>query len=141
MMPPMSILIFFLIYSLLGWMLDTLTRSLEARRFVRGGFSKAPISPIYGFGALLVLALAPGFRAWPLWLEGIAFGAILAVYEYASGVVVARIFGRRLWDYSRNAWNLHGRVDAFHAVAWGVLALFLIYVLHPFLSSFITPLF
>ena len=126
-----NLVIAFFTYGLIGWTMDTAYRSLEAGRYTRGGFSKAPFSPIYGFGALLAIALAPGLRSWPLWAGGLAYGLILGAYEYASGVVTVRLFRRRLWDYTGEFLNLGGHTSARTALGWGLLGLLLVHVLHP----------
>lgn len=126
-----SLALAFLAYSFIGWLLDTAVRSLLAGRFVRGGFSKLPVAPVYGFGALLALAAAPHIRHWPLLLQGLVLALLLGAYEWLSGEATSRLFRRRLWDYPSNALNLRGFTDAVHAAAWGALGLFLIHVLQP----------
>lgn len=126
-----NLAIAFFAYSVLGWMMDTAYRSLEAGRFTRGGFSKAPFSPIYGFGALLAIALAPLLRAWPFWAEGLAYATVLSAYEYASGILTTRVFRRRLWDYTGEFMNFGGHTSVRTALAWGLLGLLLVHVLHP----------
>lgn len=123
----------FIAYSVIGWALDTAYRSYRAGRFARGGFSRYPFSPIYGFGALLAIALAPALRAWPLWAEGLAYALVLGAYEYASGIIVMRALRRRLWDYTGEFMAIGGHTSPLYALAWGLLSLFLVHIMHPFL--------
>jgi len=129
------IVVFFCIYSVFGWSIDTAYRSFVARRWHPGGFSKYPFSPIYGFAALYILAIAPYVRPWPIIAEWAFFTVTLAAFEYIGGVLTHRTFKRRLWDYTKDKWDLNGYTGPQFAAAWGFLALFIIYVMHPFLEQ------
>ncbi|HJV33010.1 MAG TPA: putative ABC transporter permease [Patescibacteria group bacterium] len=133
-------LIFFCAYSVIGWIIDTAARSVRARRYVRGGFSRYPFSPIYGFAALGIMALAPYVRPWPLWGEWLFFAVVLAAYEYVCGALILRRLGRRLWNYSKDKWDIDGHTGPIYAAAWGLLALFTIYLMHPFLERLLVRL-
>ena len=50
-------ILYFLIYSFLGWVCETIYCSILDRKFVNRGFLNGPVCPVYGFGALLVIAL------------------------------------------------------------------------------------
>ncbi|NPV27792.1 MAG: putative ABC transporter permease [Firmicutes bacterium] len=50
-----NLILFFSFYSLLGWIIETLFKSVHAKRFVNSGFLSGPFCPVYGFGALLVI--------------------------------------------------------------------------------------
>lgn len=127
----LEILFSFLLYGIFGWLLDSLKRSWDNRRWTTGGFSFLPFAPIYGFGALIVLWLAPVIRAWPLILEFLILAIVLGVFEYLGALYCEIILRQKLWDYSKEKFNLHGRTDLFHLVSWGILALMLIYWIHP----------
>ena len=132
----MEIVFYFCVYSVFGWALDTSHRSFQAKRYKPGGFSRWPFSPIYGFGGLGIVALAPAVADWPLWLAWLFFAVILAAYEYVSGALTHRAFGRRLWNYSKDKYDLHGHTGPGYAAVWGILALFTIHFMHPFLERF-----
>ncbi|HTK60074.1 MAG TPA: putative ABC transporter permease [Candidatus Baltobacteraceae bacterium] len=129
-----EVVIYFCVYSVFGWAIDTAYRSFDARRYKAGGFSKLPFSPIYGFAALGIIALAPYVRPWPIPVEWAFFTVVLAAFEYVGGVASHRFFKRRLWDYSKDKWDLNGYTGPGYAAAWGFLALFVIYVMQPFLE-------
>ncbi len=46
--------IIFLIYSFLGWVLESVYKSLLTRKIVNSGFITGPFCPIYGFGAVIL---------------------------------------------------------------------------------------
>ena len=48
-------IIYFFIYSFLGWSLEVIFAMYVERRFVNRGFLLGPICPIYGIGALILI--------------------------------------------------------------------------------------
>ena len=134
------VIIYFCIYSVFGWAIDTAYRSYDAKRYKPGGFSKYPFSPIYGLAAIYILSIAPYVRAWPILAEWAFFTVTLAALEYTGGVVTHKTFKRRLWDYTKDKWDLNGYTGPQYAAAWGFLALFVIYVMQPFLEKLVPAL-
>jgi len=127
----------FLIYSILGWTLDSTYRTCAARRLKRGGFSPYPFSPVYGFAALLATAISKILTPLPLVLELLIYSFIMGAFEYISGVVVVKTFNKRLWSYSDSRWNFDGHTAPQFAVIWGVISLCIIYILNPFFLSYL----
>ena len=70
-----------------------------------------PICPIYGFGAILIIATMMPFYdrgTWYLvWILGIVLTSSL---EYLTSYVLEVLFHMRWWDYSKRKWNLNGRI-------------------------------
>ena len=53
---PISLLfLYFIIYSFLGWAMETTYCSIGARHFVARGFLYGPICPIYGVGVVMMI--------------------------------------------------------------------------------------
>ena len=77
--------------------------SILQKRLVNRGFLKGPFLPIYGSGALCVLA-----AVLPVWEDPVKTFfvgmAAATVLEYVTGAVMERIFRVRYWD-------LHGQVS------------------------------
>ena len=133
-MPTLSIIFYFLVYSFLGWIMDTTCRTLEAHAFTIGSFFPVPLCPVYGFGVLLVIFLHSLFPSIPLVLQGVIYGIVLAALEYATGILVLAYFHRRLWTYAGGFLNLDGFTNFSHALTWGVLAVLLVEYLQPALE-------
>lgn len=130
----MGIVFSFIVYSVLGWVLDTVYSSFEEKRFYAGNLLRPlPFSPIYGFGALIVLALDRYLLMVPWFGKIMVFGLLLGGFEGVVGMVIRRLLGRSLWRYGTNREPFEGYSDAWHAFAWGVLAVILVYWIHPFL--------
>ena len=112
----------FWIYSFFGYLLERgYAAATHAERQARKCFWLLPLCPVYGLGALAVLALPPaltdGFWSLALW-GGLAATAV----EYAVHLAYDRLLGVRFWDYSHVRGNLRGRVCLPFTMAWSLLA-------------------
>lgn len=134
-MSKKEILYSFIFYSIVGWGLDTLARSVYDMRFVSENWLGIPFSPCYGIGALGFLFLYRYVRTWKFWEQFVMYATVSAAYEYTAGVVSIVLLNRRLWDYKDIPWNLHGHTDPFHALIWGMLAMLVTHRLQPWLHA------
>ena len=132
-----DMILFFTIYSFLGWVLETLFASIEHRKFINRGFLRGPFTPIYGFGGILVVSY---IRWSPFSLEDksllliinlIISIALVTILEFVTGLILEKIFHEKWWDYSHNALNVKGYICIKYSMLWGVLAFALIQVVHP----------
>ena len=103
---PQWVLLFFS-YGFLGWVWESGYVSVRQKHWVNRGFLHGPVIPIYGFGAVAILALcAPVAGSLPmLFFSGMFWATAL---EYATGWAMERMFHVRYWDYSTEKWNLNG---------------------------------
>lgn len=125
----------FALYGFLGWCLEAAYRSLVRRQLVNPGFLHGPFLPIYGIGAVLLASLDPITYELPLLIRGAVAGTALALLEYVVGFLTETLFHVRLWDYSKNRLNLHGRVCLAFSFVWAALGLIFVTVVHPFVSA------
>lgn len=111
----------FFIYSFLGWCIEVCYAAVRKKQFVNRGFVNSPLCPIYGFGAILFAVFLPELTSNPffLFLGGLILAAVL---EYATGMLMEKIFRKKLWDYSGIRFNLGGYVCARYSLLWGILA-------------------
>ncbi len=118
-----------MIYSVGGWIYETVICSIEARRLVPRGFLNGPYCPIYGFGVLFdVLVIGRIKSAALLFL----FGALLdTLLEYVTSYVMEKLFGARWWDYSNYRFNINGRVCLLGAIVFGIFSMLVIKFVHP----------
>ena len=118
----MLYLYYFVIFSILGWMLEMGFRSVKSRRMVNPGFLKGFYLPIYGFGALIILGGHTILDTYSLPIRSFFYFISLSVLELATGVAIEKIFHARLWDYRDNRFNIRGHVCLLYAIYWMVLA-------------------
>ena len=50
-----TLLAYFIIYSVLGWIMESIYRSICERKIINTGFLKGPFCPIYGIGAIIMI--------------------------------------------------------------------------------------
>jgi uncharacterized membrane protein len=129
--PVFRYILYFAIYSGIGWVVEAIYRSFRHRRFVNAGFLRGPFLPIYGMGATCVLLLAPTLRRFGLGWELFAFGVVLTAIEYAVGTACEKIFGLRMWDYSEDRLNFQGRICLPYSALWASMAVVFERWIHP----------
>ena len=135
-----TLTLFFSVYSMIGWLCESIYCSIPKRRWINRGFLNGPFCPVYGFGALLILAaLSPllGAFEFPLELIVLFFAAVLltSVLEYATSVLLEKLFHTSWWDYSNHKYQIHGRVCLVNSLLFGVMSTLVLEVLHPLISS------
>ena len=119
----------FLIYSILGWVVESIYMSICNRRLTNRGFVKGPICPIYGVGALTVyFLLRPvGDNLYLLYFLGCVIPTLL---EYVTARLMLSIFGEVWWDYSEKPFIYKGILCLESTLAWGFYTLGLFLFLH-----------
>ena len=127
---------YFFIYSFLGWIIETIYAILINGYFVKRGFLYGPICPIYGIGAAILIMSTKklyGKRFKKFLIATIAF----TVFEYFVSLILEMLFGLRWWDYTNDFLNIQGRVSLLYSIFWGLIGLFLLEKLHPFVEDLI----
>lgn len=121
--------LFFFIYSFIGWVWESCYVSVRKHRWVNRGFMHGPMLPLYGSGALVVLVSTIGVR------ENIALIFLLGmlaatVLEYFTGAAMERLFHVRYWDYSNQKLNLHSYICVSSSLCWGCFSVLLVRGVH-----------
>ena len=91
MSPFYIFILYFAIYSILGWSCEVIYCSLPAKHFINRGFLNGPYCPVYGIGALIVLYLLEPYKASPflVLLLGIFLTSLL---EYITSYMLEKAF-------------------------------------------------
>ena len=128
--------IYFFIYSVLGWILETLYCRMLDGKWTNRGFLFGPYCPIYGFGSLLIIAFLNNFIDSPIkvFFLGMIFTSLL---EYITSFLLEKIFNAKWWDYSNRKFNINGRICLLNSLEFAALGIILTYLVHPILSSFV----
>ena len=103
-----KVFLWFLLYSFVGWLWETVLNIVMKKRFVDRGILNGPICPIYGFGALLAIYALPGEHS--VVAIFLSSGVLCCTLEYFTSWAIEKLFHMRLWDYSGKPFNLNGRV-------------------------------
>ena len=126
--------LFFMIYSIAGWILEVTCKLIEYKRFINRGFLIGPYCPIYGWGAVAITLLLYRYSFDPLVLFVMTI-ITCGILEYLTSYVMEKLFKARWWDYSKRKFNLNGRVCLGTIIPFGIFGLILTYVTNPFLVN------
>lgn len=128
-----SYFLWFMIYSIAGWVYETAICSVMQKRFVNRGFLNGPYCPIYGCGAVLNLIALSSVKS-PILLF-FASALLSTVLEYLTSWIMEKMFHARWWDYSDMKFNIGGRVFLLGAVVFGIMSVVQLVVIHPHLAA------
>lgn len=129
--------VIFTLYSMIGWLIDTLYTRVYEGRWAKRGFHHGPFYMLYGWGALVSVLL---FTEQTLPLVVIPIAILYScLIEYGGSVLFERV-GLSYWDYSKNILNLNGRIclQSISIFVCGIVAV--IYWLHPLLRQWLAGL-
>lgn len=133
----LNILTYFILYSFLGWVLESVFKTILQKKPVNSGFLNGPFCPIYGIGAIIMFVFLKGFKDNSILLFLIAF-LILSIWEYIVGFLLEKIFKTKYWDYSDRKINIHGRVCLMNSIFWGILGVVYINYINPFMVQLLS---
>lgn len=124
----------FFLYSVLGWIVETIYVSIQLKTFVNRGFLIGPYCPIYGCGSLCMIFYLEQYNdnVITVFLLGVMICSIL---EYFTSYIMEVLFKTRWWDYSHKKFNLNGRICGENSLLFGIGGVFIIYLIHPFLLN------
>lgn len=134
-----EILTYFIIYSFLGWVMESVFRSIIEKKLINTGFLRGPFCPIYGIGAIIMLIFLQRFQDKPIFLFFIAI-TLLTAWEYIVGVVLEKLFNTKYWDYSNHKINFQGRICLTNSICWGFLGVGFVRYLHPFVEGLVSKI-
>ncbi|MCM1044654.1 MAG: putative ABC transporter permease [Candidatus Gastranaerophilales bacterium] len=119
----------FVIYSMLGWLVESIYMSFCNKKLTNRGFAKGPFCPIYGFGAVACYLILGPLKGH--YIKIYLLGAILAtIFEYIVGKCMIRLLGELWWDYNEKPFNFQGVICLESTVAWGFYAVGIVSFLH-----------
>ena len=131
------------IYSMIGWVYESILESFRQKKMVNRGFLNGPYLPIYGSGAMLDVLIL-GWINDPVLLF-VSSALLTCTVEYIASYVMEKIYHVRWWDYNDfkfvvrgkeidvGKFNINGRVCLVGALAFGTLSILLVYFIHPVL--------
>ena len=131
-----NVFLTFLLYSIMGYIIEVIVCSLEYKKIVNRGFLFGPWCPIYGLGAILILFTLLRYESDPIVV--FVFGVIItSCVEYYTSYLLEKIFHNKWWDYSHRPDSINGRICVGNMIAFGVGACAIIYITQPILNNII----
>lgn len=122
----------FIIYSIIGWIMEVICSIVNLKKFVNRGFLLGPYCPIYGSGAILITLLLNKYLNDPFTLFIMAI-LLCGVLEYLTSYGMEKLFHLRWWDYSKKKFNINGRVCLDTIIPFGILGMIIMYITNPFI--------
>ena len=126
----------FLIYSFIGWSIEVGKILLMEHKFVNRGFLIGPICPIYGYASIIMILSLGKYEKDIIALFMMAI-LVCSLLEYFTSLIMEKIFKARWWDYSNRKFNINGRICLETMIPFGLLGVFLIKFLNPFILGII----
>lgn len=128
--------LYFLIYSFLGWCLEVIYAAVQKRKFVNRGLLNGILCPVYGISMVFLLIFFSSLKEQMFFLFCACF-IITSVVEFLAGSVLERLTGRKCWNYSGYRDHLGSYVCIRFSFIWAVIAFLSIQFFHPLLESLI----
>lgn len=130
---------YFIIYSMLGWLVESIYMSICNKRLTNRGFTKSPFCPIYGVGGLgCYLLLSPlSDNLIQLYLAGAVSATLL---EFLVAKLMLHLFGEVWWDYSDKPINYKGILCLESTLAWGFYAIGIVKFLNGMIGMQVTKI-
>lgn len=133
----------FIIYSILGYGLETVVAFLTKSNF-QSGILYGPWTPVYGIGTVIIILLSNYLfynlhmpRIYETIIAFFIITIILTAVEWLGGIAIEYFFHKVFWDYSSHPLHIGKYISLTMSLAWGVGSIFLIYVVKPFLEPFV----
>ncbi len=131
----MTLFSWFIIYSYIGWLYETIFCTMDLGRYVDRGFLYGPLCPIYGVCIVsAILIFKDRFKRNVTLFLSCAFFA--SAIEYITSLWMEFAFGRRWWNYYNRPLNIEGRVCLGAAIVFGISGVIIIRCLHPKLVQY-----
>ncbi|MEG0793724.1 MAG: putative ABC transporter permease [Lachnospiraceae bacterium] len=130
------VILWFLTYSMLGWLIESIFMSICNKKLTNRGFAKGPFCPIYGVGALTVFFILRPYSDNVVIL--FFMGSILATFiELITAHIMKRMFGEIWWDYTEKPFNYKGVLCLESSIAWGIYTIALFGFLQNYIMMFV----
>ena len=129
----------FMIYSIVGWIMEVILKLFQYKRFINRGFLIGPYCPIYGVGGVLITLLLSKYSDDIIALFVFAV-LICSVLEYYTSYFMEKIFKARWWDYSTRKFNINGRICLNTMIPFGLLGTLIVHYINPKLYEIYTSI-
>lgn len=125
---------FFIIGAFAGWILECLFKAMNKKFNRAPGILYGPFCILYGVGTVLLATIIPELTA-NVFLRFLLSAVILTFCEYVTYVLLQKMYGLVLWDYSDMRLKINEKVCVEFACIWGVLGVLFIEYLLPVLRG------
>ena len=142
----MYYLTIFFFYSILGYIMETSLSFLMDDGFT-SGILYGPWTPLYGFGALIIIFLSKKLfknlhmnRIIETIIIFLIVTSILTLIEFISGNLIEKILNMVYWDYSDLLLHFGKYICLPISLIWGTLSIIFIYIINPLFRNIINKI-
>ena len=126
----------YFVFSVLGWIWESIYCTIKERKWQNRGFLYGPLCPIYGFGSIIALLvydlISLGIVHQLSWWMTLIVGFFLSmILEYPTSYILEKLFHARWWDYSDLPLNINGRTCVITSLGFGIGAIIIMNYLIP----------
>ncbi|MGG7144309.1 putative ABC transporter permease [Clostridium nigeriense] len=125
----------FILYSIVGYIIEEVYSYIITGRFKNKGFLKGPYKPMYGI-AFTILALLNTYYNFNIFIRLFLYIIVPTTIEFISGYLLLRIFNEKYWDYSDLKYNYRGLITLRFSFYWMILCYFGISYVQPVVNNF-----
>ena len=133
----------FFVYSIIGFIIEScLYKIMSVDNY--SGFMNGPITPVYGFGVLIILVVYNYLVDKYIknkFIKGLFLFLIctilLTILEFIGGYILDNVFNIELWDYTNKKYNIGKYICLEVSIVWGVASVIYIFVVKKFIDRFI----
>lgn|SRR5574344_305101 len=132
----MRLFLLFMVYSVIGWIIEVVCCIVEDGKVVNRGFLIGPYCPIHAIGCIAGFILLKKFSYNPFLVFSFAV-ILVSIFEYVASYVLEKLFHARWWDYSKYKFNLNGRIKLSYCLLFGLALIVVIYIINPLFINII----
>ncbi len=129
-----EVFFYFCWWSVFGWFLEVVVRTLETGGFENRGFLNGPFCPIYGFGVMIITNLLDPIKHHFVLLY-FTSAIICSIVELSVGLLMKKLFHAKWWDYSTEKFNYQGFICMRISLLWGVGSVMVIRIVQPLIAK------
>ena len=134
----LTLTMMFFFFAFAGWIIEVFWMYLQQGIIVNRGTLIGPWLPIYGFSCIFILKLFTSDKCKnitrnPL-ITFLAIMILCSVAEYITSLLLEAFYGLRWWDYSKEMFNINGRVCLENSLLFGIGGCICLYCIGPFLN-------
>ncbi|MDD6213293.1 MAG: putative ABC transporter permease [Clostridiales bacterium] len=115
----LELMYLFILYSFIGWVMETTATAVKMRSFTNRGLVNGPFCIIYGMAAVFVSVCMVDLPVFWIFVGGMILATLL---EWIGGHWIESRYHEKWWDYSNVPLNLDGYICAPMSVCWGTFA-------------------
>lgn len=133
----------FFIYSILGYLLETIVAIITHSNF-KSGILYGFWTPVYGIGVITILFISNYLfknlhmnRVIETIIMFIVVSIVLSTIEALGGVLIEKIFKKVFWDYKKHKYHIGNYISLEMTLIWGIVSIIFIYIINPLFKNII----